>query len=254
MESITEYLLGRIGQELNVNVAKQKIALIGGQIRFLSKYFLSRDEILVHGMEIYSDYLQNEDLIKHIEEKNLSRDILTLQLTEEAVSHFFPENTSTILFKLVKLLLFDAFVGNNDRHFYNWGIIKNITGRVDNYFSPIYDTARGLFWNYSEEKINSYINDSDLNSKLIKYVNNSRPKIGWDGETNINHIKLVKLIYDNEFYCSKIEIKEFFDESNLKKCFKLLNSEFFHLMSTKRRFLIKEYLKVRIEEISKQFT
>jgi len=97
MESITEFLLGRIGEELEVEMASQKIALIGGQIRFLSKYFLKKDELLVHGMEIYADYLQNETLVKEIESENLARDFLTLQLTKEAIYHFFSERAESIL-------------------------------------------------------------------------------------------------------------------------------------------------------------
>lgn len=51
------------------------------------------------------------------------------------------------------MLVFDAIVGNNDRHFYNWGVIVDLKGMKPPRFSPVYDTARGLFWNQSEEWI-----------------------------------------------------------------------------------------------------
>lgn len=254
MESITEFLLGVIGKELGVKMADQKLAQIGGQIRFLSKYFLKKDEILVHGMEIYSKYFGDEKEVLEIESENRSRDELTLQLTQDAISNFFPENSNTILIELVKLLLFDAFVGNNDRHFYNWGIVKNIKDKKEPYFSPIYDTARGLFWNFSEEKIDTYLKDKELETKLLKYVENSRPKIGWKDETNINHINIVKLIYDHEFYSSKKEIKEFFSLSNYNKCCAIIDNQFKYLLSNYRKDLIKKYFKLRISKINKVLT
>jgi hypothetical protein len=42
VESITEYLLNRIGEVLGLNMAKSELGWFGGQIRFLSKYFISK--------------------------------------------------------------------------------------------------------------------------------------------------------------------------------------------------------------------
>ena len=52
-----------------------------------------------------------------IEQANLSRDLFTLQFVERAVTKAFPKERDAILGDLVRLLLFDAMVGNNDRHF-----------------------------------------------------------------------------------------------------------------------------------------
>ncbi|MBC8883138.1 hypothetical protein H9X57_06230 [Flavobacterium piscinae] len=51
------------------------------------------------------------------------------------------------------MLLFDALTGNNDRHYYNWGVISHIKNEHKPYFSPVYDTARGLLWNDSDKKL-----------------------------------------------------------------------------------------------------
>jgi hypothetical protein len=80
------------------------------------------------------------------------------------------------------MLLFDALVGNNDRHFYNWGVIRSVELRQEPCFSPIYDTARGLLWNESEEKIvDLALSDARAKVYLQKYIKGSRPKIGWEG-------------------------------------------------------------------------
>jgi len=50
----------------------------------------------------------------------------------------------TFLKEFVKMLLFDAIVGNNDRHFYNWGLLPTYVTKKKPIFAPIYDTARGV--------------------------------------------------------------------------------------------------------------
>jgi hypothetical protein len=55
-ESITEYLLNILGIKFGVEMAESKIAWIGGQLRFLSRYFLdSKDQELIHGADILSN-------------------------------------------------------------------------------------------------------------------------------------------------------------------------------------------------------
>lgn len=84
---------------------------------------------------------------------------------------------------LVRLLLYDALVGNNDRHFYNWGIVRSIKQSFQPYFSPVYDTARGLFWNDDDDKIIRCTSDRQHRiNYIIKYCRKSRPKLGWEGE------------------------------------------------------------------------
>lgn len=67
---------------------------------------------------------------------------------------------------LTKILVFDGIVGNNDRHFYNWAIVtyKKRTKKIP-FISPVYDTARGLMWNQSDEQIKKL---SKLNEAQFK--------------------------------------------------------------------------------------
>ena len=57
-ESITELLMNRLGIIFGLQMADSRIAMIGGQLRFLSRYFLNpRKEELVHGADILAVYL-----------------------------------------------------------------------------------------------------------------------------------------------------------------------------------------------------
>lgn len=253
IESMTEYLLNLLGKDFGLNMAESSIAMISGQLRFLSKYFLTSPwEELVHGADIFAGYLGDKELVEEIEEQKLSRDLFTLQFVEKAIEYQFPYQKDEIMHNLVRLLLFDALVGNNDRHFYNWGIVRSIKQNFQPYFSPIYDTARGLFWNDDDEKIIRYINDKHLHTNFIrKYCRNSRPKLGWEGEKSLNHFKLVEKIYNNQFYISKSEIKELFLPTILTKMYATIDENFSHLFSKHRILLIKDCIEHRYNEICK---
>src|SRR2546428_9315167 len=243
-ESITEHLLTRLGKCFDLNMADCRLCMINGQVRFLSKYFLKPEQRLVHGAEIYAGFLSNDrDFVESIEEQQLARDFLTIQFTHDAIKSTFPEHSELIFKDFVKMLLFDALVGNNDRHFYNWAIVQHIENKNEPYFSLIYDTARGLFWNTQEINIVSLRPDSqEFKTFVAKYYKNSRPKIGLDNEENINHFDLARFIISNEFGILKEEIETFFNQRNLERGINLVDLEFQNFYSRSRLEFIKKCL------------
>jgi len=251
-ESITEKLLNDLGECFGLKMAESDLAVISGQIRFLSKYFLVRGkDVLDHGAEIFAGYLGDMDMVQQIEAEGLSRDMLTLQFVQKAVAYCYPKHESAIMHELVRLLLYDALVGNNDRHFFNWGVIRSVKGDVVPVFSPIYDTARGLFWNEDEELLSERMKDISYFPKYLKkYCDKSRPKLGWEGETSINHFKLVEKIYDSEFYITKAEVKALFRDEVLQSMLLHINEKYASIMSSLRRQIIEECLKYRFKTIN----
>lgn len=255
MESITEYLINQIGEVLGLNVAKSKLMLAGGQLRFLSRYFLDtkKGEQLVHGAQIYASHLEDEEFVEHANHRkrnDITRELFTFQYTEEAIRSVFPQQYVPIMQDFVSMLMFDAIVGNNDRHFYNWGVITDLFGKTTPRFSPIYDTARGLFWNDSEEKVLLYFQSEDyLNRRLEKYVNGTKPRVGWDGDSSLNHFQFIEKVYNFDGrFCDKCEI--LVNENTLTRILRLIDEEFSELMSSERLELIKRCIKLRMEKLS----
>ena len=242
MESITEYLLNRIGETLGFKMARSKLGWFGGQLRFLSEYFITNphEQVLDHGADLYAGYLNDKDFVEEIEEKDMSPDFFTVQFTEDTFENFYPIEKDILISEFLKLLIYDAYVGNNDRHFYYWVIIRNIKGTCSPVFSPIYDTARGLFWNDQEDKLKKMFNDISRRNLFIEsYCEKSNPKTGWDLENKINHFRLVELIKSLPIYST--HISPFFNslDSKLQLVCNLVDNEFMDLMSLERRELIK---------------
>jgi len=251
-ESITEHLLNRLGFALGATVANSRLVVDDefGRLRFLSEYFLRPGERLEHGAEIYEGYLSDDALVEEIEkDRRTVRNFFTFQFTECAIQHRFGHHDigKQIISDLVRMLCFDAITGNNDRHIYNWGIICHIKGLRTPRFSPVYDSARGLFWNEHEEKLGRFRERTpDGVSNLERYAEGSMPRIGWEGVHNPNHFDLARLIYKN-----RPELRFIFDEmlssEREKAANALLGKEFKRLYSPIRYDLIKECLKLRFQ-------
>lgn len=235
IESITEYLLNQIGEVLGLKMAKSRLAILGGQLFFLSEYFLdSRQFELVHGADIYAGYLMDKDLVEEIESKALAREFFTFQFAQSALEAVFGVNAASIVDDFVQLLFFDAIVGNNDRHFYNWAVLRHIENQKMPSFAPIYDTARGLFWNESEAKINQWIqHPNTLGAKIKKYADNSMPKTGWEGHQQLNHFQLIEQLVNHNIYYKDM-LTALVDEGNEKRIVSLIANGFTTLLSQSR--------------------
>ena len=252
-ESITEHLLTRIGQLLGLQMAESSLVSAHGQIRFLSRYFLGRNQNLVHGAEIFSDYLKDDQFVDEVEQVGAAQDFFTFQFIKEAIREQFPGQASSILKGYTRMLVFDAIVGNNDRHHYNWGVVVHGHRRHEPYFSPIYDSARALFWNDSESKLEMIKKDPDprrLPAFIARYVKNSRPKTGWDGVNRPNHFALIQKIYQN-YPDLCLVMSALCHPQLLQSIQETLNSEFGPLMSALRREMILHCLEHRLHLFKK---
>lgn len=250
-ESVTEQLLTRIGQLLKLNMAKSKLMWVRGQLRFLSEYFLRRDESLVHGAEIFAGYLADDkNFVLQVEANKMSNEIFTFRVVEEAMRSRFPTEADAILMDFVRLIGFDAVVGNNDRHFFNWGVITQIYRKRPPVFSPIYDTARALFWNTDEAGLTKFEHPSNFEQHIRKYAQQCYPKTGWDGLERPNHFELIQKIFEERpMYrevLSKLNVQTLPNQVE-----RLISEEFDHLFSPLRKKFILSCLRERLGNFAK---
>lgn len=194
-ESITEHFLTQIGKSFGINIANSKVVYAENYIRFLSEHFHDSEQSLEHGANILSRYI-NESNTEWIDELDKNRTLkgeITFIDIVNAIKEVFNSQADVILEDLIHMLLFDALTGNNDRHYYNWGVITHIKNKHQPCFSPVYDSARGLYWNKSDKNIislHAQLMKGDI-SAIEKYINNSVPKISIPGNDKCNHFDLV---------------------------------------------------------------
>jgi hypothetical protein len=234
-ESITEQLITEIGKIYGLKIADSKLRVVDRQVRFMSKYFLNRKfEQLTHGAEIYEYSLGKENYAQLAENKTES-DFFTFEMTIEALRQLFPQTAEKIIEGFVEMLTFDCLIGHNDRHPYNWGVIVPIQKSREPRFSPVYDTARALFWNIPESRVRQMLSDD---KQLEKYVNNCLAPIGCDKATNVDFFRLIGLIWEH-FEAYRNNMEKFLQHAPLKLSSEMVEKQFGTLFSVERSELIK---------------
>jgi len=243
-ESITEQLLTRVGQIWRLNMADSELMLCADQLRFMSRYFLSDERILNHGAEILAGYLSDKEFVDAVVVEGAEPELFTFQVCCTAIRAQFGDDCHDLTRGFVTMIGFDALVGNQDRHFYNWGVITTPRGDSKPRFAPVYDTARGLFWNTVEAQLSKYDSDSSLNS----YVTHSKALIGFDGHDGaLRHFDLVERIAElDPKYRRLLESLGETASASVGRCEGMIDAEFSDLLSLSRRDLIKRCLRMRI--------
>jgi hypothetical protein len=194
----------------------------------------------VHGLEIFRRHL-DDDMVNEIASRKQEQEFYTFETICEALFDIYPEHLDRIVPDLVEMLAFDALVGNNDRHPLNWGVIAPVakTGKI--VFSPVFDTARGLFWNLDDSQLDPYVRSAE---RLRSYVDRSRPQVGLNNQAQPNHFDLIAYIYF-EYPLYRPNLEKFKEGELVTECARVVETEFCGLMSEIRRRAICECLELR---------
>lgn len=247
LESVVEQLITRIGQCYGLKIADSKLRIVAGQVRFMSKYFLNRQkEQLTHGAEILALTIGKSEY-EQIQNKKIESEYFSFQMVCEAVANVFPDNADEITGGLIEMLTFDALIGHNDRHPYNWGVVVPLTKDRLPEFAPIFDTARSLFWNKDEEYCVKTL--ADKRPILEGYIKRCRPPFCWDEEEKVDFFRLIGLIWKG-YERHRNRIEKLLAVAPLEDSIKLIDTEFSRLMSVERRELIKRCLRLRQKFLS----
>jgi len=143
----------------------------------LSHIFLNKGESLKEGVEVLSVDVtkQNRDMY-YLE--NILEDIEEYDLIED----------------FIYLLLFDAFIGQTDRHEENWGIIISKSSDNNMELAPIYDNASSLGRNLLPDKIEKIFQDDNF---FNSYIEGCKSCIKLKNNFDPTQFDVVNFIYKN---------------------------------------------------------
>jgi hypothetical protein len=251
-ESVIEYFINRAGQEMNLPMNEVALLRINGQVRFLSKFFLAKGDTLIHGAEICGDYMGNRTYAAEIaNDRKKARDLFTFGFVKKAIESVFPDHSEMLINDLVKVFIFDALLGNNDRHFYNWAVIRPVRrGSRQPKLAPIYDSARGMCWNHSEDSVVKWLSllDQPNWKKYDRYLTGASPRFSLESDKEVNHFEFIQhLCQLKKSYLSLA--KQLSSQKTEAKVSELLNTDFATLFSPKRRQLMTRIIHDRFATI-----
>lgn len=251
-ESVVEYTINKIGEVLDLYMNETRLVIANTQIRFLSKDFLKKGKKLIHAIELIAEYYEDRELVDMIDkDRKTRREYLTFEVFEEAICTVCHRNKDQILKSLVQLIVFDAIVGNNDRHFYNWGLIGDTIKAKNSppYFSPIYDTARALLWNMAEEKVvQMYHQNKSGDNRIEKFILKTKPRLSFTDNPDANHFDLIEFLFNrNDDY--KTIISSLINKEQEEKVLNEFITNHSKYYTFERGEMMKLILRLRFEKL-----
>ena len=188
-ESCSEKLCYEIAKILGYNCARIDLAKDdNGTLGILNYLFvdISKDE--------------HTDAVSYLSKYNSERNLF---YTISNIKKILDDLDSDLFAQFVKIMIFDALVGEQDRHEENWGIRK-IGDKYE--LSPLYDNGDSLLANFKNEefaqKYYSGIKDFD------SYIKKSKTLIyKEDNKNRYKHFELIEYLNDEYHDIIQKEIK-----------------------------------------------
>lgn len=208
METWSEIIAYKVGTLLGFNVLRYDFALYKGRAGCISKNMVEDANMsLVEGESILMSY---DPTYNPSDKASYSK--YTFSFVEEALGK---ADLGAYVGDFIKILVFDAIIGNSDRHQSNWGFIQKITAKEERTkyrrgpfgrkaaitrkfhaewsMSPIYDSGCCLGREFSEEQVMERLSSP---SKFTAFISKGVAELRADSAPakKQNHFDLLRYI------------------------------------------------------------
>lgn len=158
---------------------------------------------------------------------------------------------------ILKILIFDALIGNSDRHHSNWGIISTKSSLIITNgeltaqkiaISPLYDNGSSLCSYISEDEIEKIFKDNMRYNAIIN--TKSKSAIGWNDIRPIRHFDLIENIRKEYYEETKDFVNKIKNNINEETINDILIKFDNDIISEKMKKLLKKFIIDRKNKIN----
>lgn len=180
----SEILACRLGAEMGVPVPRTHLGIYDGLAGSLAESLLAPGEELVEAADILAG-------LDDAYERRGKGERQTVALCRRAIAAVLGDSD---LRAFHRMLVFDAWIGNQDRHHENWGFAKTSDGKWR--FADIFDNGSSLLRELSsDESLSRKAGTSFLREG---YIARSSSEIRWEAGRKIPHLDLFRLCTASE--------------------------------------------------------
>lgn len=245
-EHISEKLASSIANLLDIPCAEVDIGIYQNRIGSMSYRINQDNEFLVEGISFITQLFPDYD--KDILCDNNTKYYYSLYMINPIIKLYGFEK------QFAEMLIFDALIGNTDRHHSNWAFILSASGKLK--FCPLYDNGSSLCCYIKESDIDSYLG-KDLKKADALVTTKSRTRIRLNPliKKEPTHIEVLEYLnkaeeYNN--YC-RIFVKKINQTLTRQKICDMLWEYPDNILSAKRKNLIYLFLTKKINIINNIF-
>ncbi|SFS98233.1 HipA domain-containing protein [Sphingobacterium wenxiniae] len=279
----SEIIAYQIGYTLGLNILRYDVALSNGQIGCISPSMIdiNKEQLVEVGRYMIT---YNPDFSP---ENNVTRNEYTYDLLSRTLDHFQLAHYKKAF---LQTLIFDALIGNSDRHQENWAFISDSFNPDEDIdiqpmltrikkekkfryndtlinkefelrrqkirdIAPIYDSGSSLGRELTEERVKKMLLDKQM---LAAYITRGTSELHWNTKQKVSHITLVRLLKETEpkdlFEIASHFLKKW-DENKIYNLITTLDQVLpdehsFYKISPERKELIFKLLTLRFERIT----
>jgi len=173
-EDWSEKLASEIARLMGLPTHHTELAIWEGKRGCAVKSFLTSDQsVLVHGNELLEGLISGYD-----KEKEYGQTEHTFDNIVKVIEKLFPAGKARreMSYRMVGYLVFDALVGNTDRHHQNWGVLLERHVRADSkatltlQLAPTFDHASSLGRELTDEARERHLREGTI----AKYIGKGR--------------------------------------------------------------------------------
>lgn len=139
IEHLAEKIAHEMAALIQLPCARVELAEFAGVRGSISLDVRSAGDVLVHGNEIIAGRVQGYDLHKRRHTSDH-----TFERIRQAILEVCGGRCKEDLGQFAGYLVFDALIGNTDRHHENWAVLKREAGPTDHRLAPSFDHASSL--------------------------------------------------------------------------------------------------------------
>ncbi len=257
-ECVTEEVISKIGAMLPVEMARSKLVRISKHdVRFLSQNFVVHGQHeLLHGIELVARYFQTNpsevESAFELQDRRMEQEFYTVENILAILESLYPNDFQVLQEGFLKMLAFDAFIGAPDRHGMNWGVLAPLADSRPIRFSPIFDTARGLFREISDADLIRKAKEQGREYFLENYANRSKPIFSTGQEQPDNHFSLVKWLSGKHPNTCRNTMCRVFNAVDLPSIERMLQRRFRRIITQDRIGFIRDLLALRIKRLRQE--
>lgn len=176
-EAWAEKVASEIGKAMGLSIMDVTLAKRDNIIAVLAKNFVNQKEEFYEGGDLFFTIAEDFDRynLKYYDFFNMMNVLSRFNLEQE----------------FIQIPVFDALIGNQDRHCDNWGIIYGESGYR---MAPIYDNGASLGFQLPEERIKRMLRDKKM---FDAFSNRSYSFIGLKGKRKPRYLELLSVIKEH---------------------------------------------------------